>query len=101
MREECVECGIKHVSRANAQLDECLLGYPEHWLLAVGELAEASAELVAKYPDIARRIRDLRLRLMEDPLNFKEPLLPLLMELWALSNADADESPETTEPLKT
>jgi hypothetical protein len=47
-------------------LDESELGYPEHFWLAVGHLAEAESESLHKHPDIAGAIREARVALIDD-----------------------------------
>ena len=66
MRESCILCGLKHVSKAIILLSEAQLGYPMHLYLALGNLSEAEDELVDEYPDLATEIRNLRLDIMED-----------------------------------
>jgi len=46
--------------------DEFMLGYPEHFWLIIGHLAEAESEILEIYPLIAMRIRERRLELMEN-----------------------------------
>jgi hypothetical protein len=43
---------------------EAVLGYPYHLWLAVGNLSEAEDEAASEYPDLAARIRSVRLALM-------------------------------------
>ena len=57
MREPCLDCVIKHLGQAFVTNIECNLGYPDHILLVIGHLAEASEECFAKSPTIADRIR--------------------------------------------
>jgi hypothetical protein len=57
------------------------MGYPLHAWLAVGHMAEASSELVFGYPQQANRIRDERIALMKDALNYLPPFLELIEEL--------------------
>lgn len=45
---------------------ESLMGYPEHILLTIGHLAEASEECVEVSQELADEIRSWRLILMED-----------------------------------
>lgn len=84
MREECLECGLKHVAKAIAQMGESRLGYPAHVALANGELAEACDELVVAEPKIAKRIRDERILLMADPKGYNPKLIPILEKLYKL-----------------
>lgn len=61
MRESCKSCILKHLSKAEILLSESKLGYPEHFWLALGNLSEAEDEAVAEFPEIANKIRELRL----------------------------------------
>lgn len=60
MRPTCTYCARKHLAQALILLHEAEQGYPEHYWLAVGHLAEASDELLREYPDMAREIRSER-----------------------------------------
>lgn len=60
MREHCKECVLKHLGQASVLMDEALLGYPLHKVLAMGHMAEAESEALAKWPALANRIRDER-----------------------------------------
>ena len=64
-------------------LGEANQGYPEHFFIAIGHLAEAGDEMVKDYPEVAGRIREERLKLWSDR-NYCPPLLELAMELDAL-----------------
>lgn len=46
-------------------------GYPRHRWLAVGHLAEAGDELVVKYPEMAQRVRGIRLKIMGQTEGFE------------------------------
>jgi hypothetical protein len=74
-------------------LGEANQGYPEHFFLAIGHLAEASDELVQQYPDQANTIRKERLKLWLDR-NYAPPLLDLAMELDALPETPKNASPD-------
>ena len=60
MREHCKECVLKHLGQAAVLMDEALLGYPLHKVLAMGHMAEAESEALGKWPALANRIRDER-----------------------------------------
>lgn len=94
-RTPCADCGRKHLSQAKLLLSQAAIlwnemfqGYPEHFSIcldrlegageklwrvhdrywdSMGHMAEASDELVVKWPIIANAIRDERLRLQDDP----------------------------------
>lgn len=89
MRTSCTECAIKHLSTALALIMEAGNGYPEHTLIAIGELAQAEHELLDRYPEMAARVRAERLRWREgrhdaDPYDI--PFIPLMQEVEALGN---------------
>ena len=87
MRKSCIECAQKHISQAIILLSEARQGYPEHYFLAIGHLAEASDELVADYTTEANCLRDIRLAITDDR-NYSPPLLEFILELDALSNTE-------------
>ncbi len=61
MRLGCLNCTRKHLGQAEALMQEAELGYPNHKWLAVGQMAEAEAEILEDAPEIAELIRDRRL----------------------------------------
>lgn len=65
MRPSCTYCARKHLAQALILLQESVQGYPEHYWLAMGHLAEASDELLQAYPALANTIRDQRKKLEE------------------------------------
>lgn len=60
MRPTCTYCARKHLAQAQILVNEAAMGYPDHLWLAIGHMAEASEELIATYPDVARQIRGYR-----------------------------------------
>lgn len=72
MIPSCACCARKHLSRAEIRIEEYYLGHPEEGWKAVGEMSLAEAHCLRKWPDIARGIREARLRWM-DSLNFDAP----------------------------
>jgi len=64
MRESCLSCVLKHLAEATILMIEAKLGYPWHRYYAIGHMAEAEAESLADFPEIAHRIRELRLDYM-------------------------------------
>ncbi len=80
MRTTCIDCAIKHLAQAEILLTEAAMGYPRHKWLAMGHLAEAEAELIAKQPALAHDIRQARILVATDqPLDY-EYLLDILLE---------------------
>lgn len=68
MRESCMDCARKHLAQAEILMMEFATGdYPTHKWYAVGHLAEAADEMMLKFPEIADRIRQVRLQYMDDP----------------------------------
>jgi hypothetical protein len=67
-RPPCADCTRKHISQAIVLINESHQGYPAHRWLAVGHLAEASDESMGKWPSVARKLREERIKLMEDPM---------------------------------
>lgn len=104
MRDSCLSCARKHIAKAEVLTQEALLGYPEHAWLAIGEMAEAEAELLQRYPDLAEEIRECRLHFM-DGLHYgldennnlavvienEFPTVPLIRILIIASIRDGDE----------
>jgi len=58
-------------------MDESRLGYPSHWYLACGHMAEAESELLATYPGISEAIREHRVKMMEER-SYTFPIMELL-----------------------
>jgi hypothetical protein len=68
MRKYCLDCVIKHLGQAFITQIESNMNYPEHILLTIGHLAEASEECDGASKDLAEEIRQHRLKLMGDSL---------------------------------
>lgn len=67
MREPCIFCTMKHLASARSLLEEYESDrseYKRHFFYAIGELAQAQAESMALWPELAQQVRDYR-RLME------------------------------------
>ena len=96
MREPCLDCVIKHLGQAFVTNIECNLGYPDHILLVIGHLAEASEECFAKSPTIADRIRQERLKLM-DNYDYEVPYFELynIVDEFAMTDDSEDENDDT------
>lgn len=56
-RESCLGCALKHIAQARVLVLEARKGYPEHAVFAIGHMAEASDELVERYPALAEIVR--------------------------------------------
>jgi hypothetical protein len=68
-------------------MEEARLGYPHHRWIAVGHLAEASAESVLKYPKLAAEIREHRLKYSQDP-DYVVPIMELIAKAEKLSKSE-------------
>jgi hypothetical protein len=73
VRPSCINCVEKHLSRAIALFEE-LPNYPEHRLLAIGNLAEAESESADEMPELSEKIRQIRIQYQEtnEPPDFRE-----------------------------
>lgn len=85
-RPSCLLCVRKHLAQAAVLMDEALQGYPEHRWLAVGHMAEASAESVLAYPRLAAEIRKHRLKYMEDA-TYVVPIMDLIKKADSLQES--------------
>jgi len=90
MREPCLSCMMKHISKAIILLSEAKLGYPLHFWLALGNLSEAEDEIVAEYPEFARKIRELRMNLEIGIATYGD-VMNILEEAAKLKNGEEDE----------
>lgn len=63
MRNSCLQCVMKHLAQAIILLTESKLGYSINKWLAIGHLAEAEAESVKDFLELAIKIRDIRLKI--------------------------------------
>jgi len=67
MRETCLDCARKHLAQADIlMMEEATGDYPTHKWYAVGHMAEAADELMAEHPDLAAKVRGIRLGYMDD-----------------------------------
>ena len=80
MRSYCLHCTLKHIGKAVILLSEAKLGYPEHLYLAIGNLSEAEDECLIEHPELAERIREIRLEI-EDDINKGEQLITLIIDI--------------------
>lgn len=77
MRESCIDCVRKHIAQATVLLIESHMGYCVHRWLAIGHLAEAEAESILMYPELANRIREERKK-YENDSSYKSDLIILI-----------------------
>jgi hypothetical protein len=81
MRGTCLFCVSKHISQAIVLVTECCQGYPIHIWVAIGHLAEAETESCSEFPDLAEKIRKVRLALMGQEGEFNHEGLMNLLKL--------------------
>lgn len=81
MRETCLFCVTKHISKAIVLVCEAVNGYPLHIHLAVGNLSEAEDECASEFPELSKKIRTIRLALMgQEGIFTPNSLMDLLKE---------------------
>ena len=66
MRDYCLDCTIKHIGQAYVLHGEVSQGYQEHILGVIGHLAEASEECIGASRELAEKIRQYRLLILEN-----------------------------------
>lgn len=99
MRPSCLDCAGKHLAQACVLLKETKTGYPAFRWFVIGHLAEAEAETVREYPELANEIREQRIAWNEDEsivIPFEELLAKIdeLLEAEPLMETDPEEDPE-------
>lgn len=82
MRESCLDCTRKHIAQAIILLTEAKLGHSENKWLAIGHLAEAEAESVKDFLDLAKEIRTIRHKITNNDDNID--LMGLIEEITEL-----------------
>lgn len=90
MLHPCLECARKHLAKAEAYMGEATNGYPGYEWLAVGEIAMAEHELLGRWPDMARTIRQERILYIEsfsNPIHYEFPTLDLIRAIGDLEQA--------------
>ena len=93
-RHSCLDCARKHLAQAIVLETEDLMGYaPLHKWLAVGHMAEAEAELIDEYPNLAHRIRVERLNYIEFNVGLNS-LCDIIIGICKEENIQIDESKE-------
>lgn len=74
-------------------MQEVLLGYPEHKWLAIGHLAEAEAEILHLYPEVADAMRVARKEYISDDTPY-----PTVAFLKAVTRLEARDGAPTYVP---
>jgi hypothetical protein len=90
MRPSCLNCARKHLAQAEILLHESKQGYPDHFWLCMGHLAEAADELLRDHQNLADQIRNER-KLLEDDPEYQIPIMDLIA---AVSEVAGEESNE-------
>lgn len=90
MRPSCLSCARKHLAQALVLIHESHKGYPDHRWLAIGHLAEAEDELLAKFPAQASSVRNHR-KLFEDTDWHVIPIMDIINELTILDKEVKDD----------
>ena len=80
-RQSCKNCILKHLSQALINHHESLNAYPLHKWVSVGHLAEAETEAIDSFPDFTKKVREARVKYME------EGTAPDFMELIRLADS--------------
>jgi len=83
MRTTCLECVTKHLGQAIILAHE-VPDYPNHYMLAIGHLAEAEAESIQLYPEMQQSIREIRLSYMESRVLDVEALFTVFCAIESL-----------------
>lgn len=84
MRPSCVNCARKHLAKAEINLTESKLGYPEFFWLCIGHMSEAEDELIRDYPELSHQVRNERKLLEEDP-DYQIPIMDLIAAISAVA----------------
>jgi len=67
---------------------EVVQGYDDHRFLVIGHLGEAADELVAKYPQVALKIRGHRINYYRNYKSYVIPFMDLFRELLSIESKD-------------
>ena len=62
MREQCLECVVKHLGSAAVYIEEAQMGYPNYFGYVYGQLDHAASECIEEIPDLAWAIREHRIK---------------------------------------
>ena len=87
MRPSCLDCARKHLMKAEINLTESKLGYPNHYWRGLGHISEAEDETVRDYPKLAEQFRNERKLLEEDP-DYHIPLMDLVEMVTKVAEAE-------------
>ena len=94
MRKSCVCCSLKHLGQARALMKEVHKGYPEHWVFAMGHMAEAEDELEDFHPGLAAQVRAFRKQLELSP-DFIVPWRPLVLDVMSATGYSINNQKES------
>ena len=90
MRPSCLNCARKHLAQAEILLHESKQGYPEHFWLCMGHLAEAADELLRDHAGLAEQIRNER-KLLEEDYDYQIPIMDLITAVTAVAEEETHE----------
>ncbi len=106
MRNSCYDCARKHLAQALIVSHE-LEHYAgdesdDHLWVWVGHMAEAADQIQKNHPDVAARIREIRLKIMENSkLIYGVDINALIRELNELAALSSIQSPSLYDPYPT
>jgi hypothetical protein len=83
MRPSCLDCVRKHLAQALVLMSEVKKGYPEHFWLVIGHMAEAEDEMLEYSVDFANRIREERVRYQLN-IDYVVPIMSLIEDVGKL-----------------
>lgn len=93
MRMTCMDCVRKHIGTAMALQKEAAQGYGYYRWIAVGELCEAEAESIDKYPEFAAKVREIRCKIMKGSEEAEAvDIEPLLREACRIAEMEGEVS---------
>lgn len=87
MRPSCLNCSRKHLAQALVLLHESKKGYPTHFWLAQGHIAEAEDELLRDHPELAEIVRNER-KLLEEDSSYEIPIMDLIDRVTAAAEEE-------------
>ena len=89
MRPSCLDCVKKHLAQALVLACEVKKGYPDHYWLVIGHMAEAEDELLEHDEVYANKIRDERVKYMLDN-QYQIPFMDMIKDLEPLAALPED-----------
>lgn len=100
-RESCLICVEKHLGNALSLFDEVTQGYPQHRVLAVGNLSQAADEAFREHPELAEKIRDMRHRFqVDDIIPTVDEVYELLEPYYTPNSSVSEDNFDAASPTK-